>query len=259
MNEHESRVCARILEAIVRRPMSRFFWDHVPDVTNPGVLHPFSLSWICARLEDGKYTSPMDVMHDIRVCLQNGKSSSPPGSIRAAAAHHLLIELDSLASSFHPTCFSVILPIPLALAEFAAKNAIPAHGPMTVKTSGKTPVSEIFHQRTNANNIAALTRDIKFLCTGILPAKVAVLVKRLQPEAVSIGDDLSFSIGVMTEGTRVALREYLDQLLADAAAGKIDPFQRAFGDRLELVRIQERGMCWNAGEGKPAAEQSGED
>jgi hypothetical protein len=59
-----------------------------------------------------------------------------------------------------------------------------------------------------------------------------------------IGDDISFNIGIMTEGTRKAVRKYLDTLLMDATSGKIDPFERAFGVKARGVKIQERGIYW---------------
>jgi hypothetical protein len=255
MNENEYRVCAKILEAIFRRPISRFFWDHPADVTNPGIVHPFSLSWVCARLSDGKYATPSDVMRDVRTCLQNGKNSSPPGSVRASAAHHLLLELEALITSLRPTSFPVILPISFAVAEFNAKAAVPAHRAIKVEPLGRQPASEVFRRPADASDLSALIRDIKFLSTGFLTARLAVLVKKVQPEGVTIGDDISFNIGVMTDATRQVVRKYLDTLMFDAATGTIDPFERAFGAKLGLVRIQERGMYWGAGAGDWASQK----
>jgi hypothetical protein len=246
MHENEHRVCAKILEALFRRPMSRLFWDHAADAANPAVVHPVSLSWICDRLTSGKYATPADVLRDVRTCLQNGKSGSPPGSIRASAAHHLLLELEALVSSLHPGSFPLVLPIPCAIAEFNAGAGIPVHERFQVQPSGRPPASAIFRRPADANDLFTLIRDIKFLSTGFLTARLAVLVKKLQPEGVTIGDDISFNIGVMTDGTRRAVRKYLDALLLDAATGKVDPFEREFGVKLGLVRIQERGMYWRA-------------
>jgi hypothetical protein len=94
------------------------------------------------------------------------------------------------------------------------------------------------------NDVAKLARDIKFLSSSILTARLAVLIKKLQPAAVTIGDDVAFYVGIMTESTRRGARQYVTALLNDAATGKIDPFARPFGVKLGAVRIQERGVSW---------------
>jgi hypothetical protein len=243
MNEVEYSVCERILSSIFKLPICRFFWHYTTDVTNPNIAHPFSLSWICDRLSRGKYSSPVDVVGDIRACLQNGRVGAASGSIRAAAAQQLLLELDSAISTFRPSGPSVVLRLQFHIADYEDRAELPGHaGPP--RREEVPPASEIFKRQSNLSDVTNLVRDIKFLSSSILAARLAVLVQKLQPGAVTIGDDVAFYVGIMTERTRRAARQYVTALLSDAATGKIDPFARPFGVKLGAVRIQERGITW---------------
>ena len=241
MNETEQEVCARILSSILSRPISKFFWDEPSDLTNPGVIHPFNLSWIATRLKRRKISSPLDFIKDLKVCLQNGKSGSQPGSIRYSAAVQLLADLDSLVQAYQPTAYSTVLPLHFATADFENSCGIPEHPDYTVLHESK-PHSKVVTEEADPNDLPKLVRDIKFLSFTDLVAKLAVFVRKLQPEAVIVNNDISFAIALMTDETRTAVRKYVTSLLTDAASGKIDPFARPFGEKVTPVRIQERGM-----------------
>ena len=92
------------------------------------------------------------------------------------------------------------------------------------------------------NDLVTLLRDIKLLTSADLTMKLAVLVKNLQPNTLTLGNTLSFNVGLMTEETRIAVRKYVTELLYDAASGKIDPFAHPFGTKIDPIKIQERGI-----------------
>jgi hypothetical protein len=241
MNTNEVLVCQKILEHLANIPIAQFFWDTSADLTNPCVVHPFSLGWICTRFEQGKYTSSSDMIRDIRICLQNGRNGTAPASMRFAAATQLSSELDSLILSLHPSAFPSVLPLSLAISEFED----PANRPPPISPHEhpeRPPGSELFKQAADPHDLARLIRDIRLLFSADLTAKLAVLVRRIQPEGVTIGDDISFNIGLMTDATRRALRNCVDKMLLDAATGRIDPFARPVGERVSTIRIKERGV-----------------
>ena len=241
MGDAEQEVCSRILKSILSRPISKFFWDEPNDLINPGVIHPFSLSWVSTRLSRRKFATPGDFIKDLKVCLQNGKNGSPPGSIRHAAAVQLLADLDVLVQTYQPSAFPSVLPLRFATVDFEKTCGIPEHAGSAAPVDG-TPISRVIVDEADPHDMAALVRDIRFLSSTDLVAKLAVFVRKLQPEGVSVGGDISFNLGLMTDETRAAVRKYVTALLRDAAAGKIDPFARPFGEKVIPVRIQERGI-----------------
>jgi hypothetical protein len=110
---------------------------------------------------------------------------------------------------------------------------VPAHGSLEIRP----PASELFHQPADADDLVVLIRDIKFLSTGFLTAKLAVLVKKLQPEAVMIGDDISFNIGIMADGTRRAVRIHCSWTprpgRSTHSSAHLESKQRVFGSKTE--------------------------
>ena len=241
MGDAEQEVCSRILSSILSRPIARFFWDEPSDLTNPGVIHPFSLSWLATRLSRRKFATPGDFIKDLKVCLQNGKNGSPPGSIRHAAAVQLIADLDALVQTYQPSAFPTVLPLHFATADFENSCGVPEHPDYSVLREG-TAIARVAVEEPDPTDMAALVRDIRFLSSTDLVAKLAVFVRKLQPEGILVGDDISFNIGLMTDETRAAVRKYVTALLRDAASGKVDPFARPFGEKLTPVRIQERGI-----------------
>jgi hypothetical protein len=247
MNEVEKNLCERILTALFRRPVSRLFWNHQGDIANPAVARPYSLLWVSSRLAEDCYSSPGDLVRDLRVCFQNGKAGASPGSIRYGAAQQMLADLDVLVTTFHPSASLVVFPISVALADFEEVVAVPSHQSMQRSISEQPPGSQLFQTESDPSDFGSLIRDIKLLSCSDLTAKLAVLVKNLQPEAVSVTTDVSFNIGIMTDETRRAVRQYVTELLHDAAIGKFDPFGRPFGHRFTPIRIQERGGYLRSG------------
>ncbi|OHT08151.1 hypothetical protein TRFO_23435 [Tritrichomonas foetus] len=240
MNQNEIAVCSKIFQTIVNNPLSRLFWSYQSDVVNTNILHPVSLEYISTRLSKQKYARAADFIYDLQLCLTNGKNGATPGTVRYAAAQELLLIFENLISSLQPLAHPNLLPLHFITAEFEEQKALPEyHFP---ETENKEPQSELFKLKSDPNDLASLLRDIKLLTSPDLTIKLAVLVKKLQPEALVMTDALSFNVGIMTEETRVAVRKYVTDLLRDAASGKIDPFMRPFGTKVEPIRVQERGM-----------------
>ena len=240
MNENENQVCVKIFQKIVNNPLSRLFWKNQSDVVNSSILNPVSLEYISVRLSKQKYIRASDFIYDLHLCLLNGKNGSVNGSVRHAAAQELLNIFDSLVSSLQPLAHPNILPLRFITSEFEQENALPNYA--IPPNEVKEPASALFQIDPDPNDLVTLLRDIKLLTSSDLTIKLAVLVKKLQPEVLTMGDVLSFNVGVMTEDTRIAVRKYVSELLHDAASGKYDPFQRPFGTKSDPIKIQERGM-----------------
>lgn len=240
MSENEVEVCKRILSAICERPVSKMFWKEGTDLTNSDVIHPFSLSWIRDRLVRHKFSTPADFIRDLRICLTNGKNGSEPGSIRQAAAVQLLADLDMLVQKFQPSAYPAVLPLRFITSDFDERCGIPEHEDYkTVHT--KEPISLALTPETN--DMATLARDIKFLSSTDLIAKLAVFVRNCQAEGCIVDNgDISFNMELWTDETVQAVRGYVTNLLRKAASGEIDPFARPFGEQVSDIQIQQRGM-----------------
>jgi hypothetical protein len=251
MHEVEMEVCEKILDALYRRPVSRLFWNNPSDISNPGIIHPYSLSWVAARLAQDCYSSPADFVRDLRICFQNGKTGSSGNTLRSGAAQQLLVDLDSLVSSYHPSSGPAVLPVSLSVAAFEESSVAPKHANLVLPSSDQPPGSLLFEHAVDPTDVTLLIRDIKLLSCPDLTAKLAVLVRTLQPEAVIVTSDVSFNIGIMSESTRVAVRQYVTDLLHDAAVGKLDPFARPFGVKFFPIRVQERGVYMRSTGSRP--------
>lgn len=244
MNDKEIEVCSKIFQTIINNPLSRLFWTYQSDVVNSNIQHPINLEYVSQRLSKKKYTRPADFIYDLNLCLINGKNGSSKGSIRYAAAEELLMLFESLVSNLQPLAHPNTLPLRFFTNEFEEENALPEASIQSNSNENntKTPMSEIFQMNPDPNDLVTLLRDIKLLTSTDLTMKLAVLVKNLQPNALTVGNTLSFNVGLMTEETRIAVRKYVTELLYDAASGKIDPFARPFGTKIDPIKIQERGI-----------------
>lgn len=240
MNKNEYDVCHRIFEAIKSRPVSAMFWNCDSDIVNQNVIHPLRLCDIASRLNNNWYSSPGELMNDLKSCFMNGKLGYPAGTFRNAAAQLLLNDLENLMTKFQPQTFPSILPLQLILDDFENNQITPGHKDFPY--ADNKPAAEIFNEEPDPNDLSALLRDIKMLISPDLTAKLALFVRRLQPEIVTTGEDLSFVLGFMLDETKIKVRKYVTLLLRDAASGKIDPFARPFGAKCEKIRITERGM-----------------
>lgn len=244
MNENEIKVCSKIFQTIINNPLSRLFWTYQSDVVNSNIQHPINLEYVSNRLSKRKYTKPADFIYDLNLCLLNGKNGSTKGTIRYAAAQELLMIFENLVSNLQPLAHPNTLPLRFFTSEFEEENALPESSIQSNinENNFNTPNSELFQMDPDPNDLVTLLRDIKLLTSTDLTMKLAVLVKNLQPNALTLGNTLSFNVGLMTEETRIAVRKYVTELLYDAASGKIDPFARPFGTKVDPIKIQERGI-----------------
>ncbi|KAK8898860.1 hypothetical protein M9Y10_001152 [Tritrichomonas musculus] len=245
MNDNENKVCTKIFQTIINNPLSRLFWTDQSDVVNSNIQHPVNLEYISIRLFKEKYTRAADFIFDLNLCLNNGKNGSVKGTIKYAAAQELLMIFENLVANLQPLAHPNTLPLRFFTSEFEEENALPEASIMSNENNDEgthSPQSEIFQMNSDPNDLVTLLRDIKLLTSTDLTMKLAVLVKNLQPNAITLSNTLSFNVGLMTEETRIAVRSYVTELLHDAASGKIDPFARPFGTKVDPIKIQERGI-----------------
>lgn len=241
MSENEVEVCERILQALLERPISKLFWYDASDLTNSAVVHPFNLRWVRDRLKSNKFSTPADFVRDLRICLTNGKMASDPGSVRHAAAEQLLLDLDALVQSFQPSAYPAVLPLRFITTDFEKSCGVPEHKEHSTK-SDKKPLSMVFTPDTDETDMATLVRDIKFLSSTDLIVKLAVFVRRLQPEGILMDTDIHFNMEILSPDTLTAMRRYVTDLLMAAASGNIDPFARPFGEKVTDIKIQQHGI-----------------
>ncbi|KAH0795302.1 transcription factor GTE2-like [Histomonas meleagridis] len=243
MEQTQKEICIKIMKSILENPISKLFWNFAPDATNPNIAHPLSLEYISTRLSNDKYSLPSDFIMDLRLCFQNGKAGEPQGTIRHASAQQLLVDLDSMVAKLQPLANPKVLRLQLITSEFEDNLSFPEYSQLPREVN--EPHAQIFDTDPDPSDTATLLRDIKFLTSPDLTAKLAVFITKIQPEVVIVAEEITFNIYLLTDENRIIVRKFVTQLLKDAASGKMDPFSRPFGVVVKPMKVQERRMFFN--------------
>ena len=112
----------------------------------------------------------------------------------------------------------------------------------------KEPGSDIFTIESDPNDLSILYRDIKLLTSSSLVFELAAFARKLQPDIIVIGNEVTINITLLREENRPSMRKFVTYLLKKAATGDIDAYSRPFGRKISPIHIYERGF--------PSASQS---
>ena len=226
MNIDQAKLCREILESLIRRPVSRLFWDYDgPEMEGPKVRAPVSLRLISDRLLRGLYVTPDAFVADMRTLFSNAVKR-PQRGIRSMAAVELAQEFENLMGDLGPTPSGLTAQtqgLELKLRRFLRD----IHPGLTIniENTDREPGAEIVRQPKTEADVNNIAEDIRNLFSPSLLLRVIAFIYSLQPEAVSIDEEeIVIEFLLLTDATLQKLREFLNKLIRQTAQGKINPF-----------------------------------
>lgn len=243
MNENEAALCRDIFNELKSKKVFNLFWKSTQDLTNPNIIHPINFETISTKLDHNLYDSVGDFLSDITVCIENGKNGYPEGTIRNAAAHQLYSYFEEILTQVNPFCGGIGMPLQYITKKFASELTPPTEQTnIIIEKHNEDPGSVLFGEESDPDNLDILYRDIKLLSSTTLAFEFAAYVKRLQPDAIAVGNEITVNITLLQPENRPLMRRYVTNLLKRAAQGEVDAYARPFGQKIEPLRIYERGF-----------------
>jgi len=225
MNEDQIVACRYVLQAVLRRPISKLFWECDDDIANSKIETPISLSIISTKLNKGIYSIPSEFIADMRQVFINGDSYDSEDSIKPAAVRLLLEDFENALSYYSPS----LLPISIKLKFLLNKLelAIPKQHTKSIAEQivDTKPGNVFFNPKMDGKySIAELIDKISLLKSSDLLIKVIAYIYHIRPEAVilSYGVSIKFDLIEQEELKKISL--YVDEILLRASIGEIDGF-----------------------------------
>ena len=242
MNDDEVNICKSIFNKLKSRKVFRLFWNNEADLVNPNIEHPLNFEIISQKLDSKLYDSVLSFISDVATVLENAQAGYENGSIRHAAAIQLSAYFEELLEEIDPLSGPVAMPLRFAAHRFMENSQPPGDIPKKSGSPGKEPGSLLFQNQSDPEDLDALFRDLKFLTSTTLAYERASFVRQLQPDVLTIQDEISLNISLLTSENRPKMRKFVTHMLKKAATGEVDPFARPFGQVIQPVRIYERGF-----------------
>ena len=256
MNEQQLISCKKVLEAVLRRPISRLFWDVSSEITNKNIEQPISLSYINDRLGKGLYPSTSAFVKDMRMVFLNGDSYDNKNSIRPAAITLLMEDFEKALAIYSPSSSSSLntkLKITLNDIEEITNSS---KSPQEKEKSAIAPPED---RKPACNFIAQsdslspeeiscedLKNEINLLRTSKLLLKAMQYIYNLQPEAIVVGQGVSIFFSLLKPENIQKIHVFIMHLLNDSAVGKIDGLEPSFLDSREPSLVQQITYTKNA-------------
>lgn len=246
MNDDETNLCRSILNQLKTRKYFNMFWNHEPDLTNPNIEHPINFDVISSKLDTNTYTNISTFISDIATCIENGRNGYPEGSIRHAAAEQLQTYFEDILNEVNPLGGPVSMPLQYFTKEYIRKCVPPIPDINTQpKNTDKEPGSIIFTLERDPDDLNALYRDIKLLTSTSLIFELAAFTKKLQPDIITIRNEVSINVTLLLPQNRPSMRKFVTHLLRKAATGEVDANSRPFGHTISPIHIYDRGFPLN--------------
>lgn len=239
MNEQDEAICKFIFSKLMQSSLVQIFWETPVDVSSPGNTHPISLSQIHYKLEHKLYKSSVLFLKNIRMFIDNSIDVSQPGTLRYAAALQIKIDFEKILASLDSPLYNTTLALLSSCEEYEESGTIPERKTIETENAGKKLGTRYFlassHQETDYNK---LLKDIKICYTSGLATRVAAFIKRLQPDKVVVGQSIYLMTKNLSNEDVQKLQEYITKLLQEVAAGRIDPYNRPFGQKISPVDVK---------------------
>jgi len=244
MHPDEITLCVKIFEMLKTREAFNMFWNNTYDIVNSDIIHPITFEVINSKLDKKCYSTINEFISDVNLCIENGKAGYPAGSIRNSAAFQLQHYFEEILRDVNPFGGPIAMPLQLVIKDYLDTNRFILKNSSTKITNPEqiTPGSLLFEQKSINNDTESLLRDIKLLNSTSLAAEFATFVRKLQPEAIIINEEVVFNISLITKENVPLLRRFVTALLKKGALGNIDVYSRPFGQKISPLEIHERGF-----------------
>ena len=232
MLKEQGKASMDIMDALSKRPITRIFCDCSIELTNTSISRPLTFDLIYDKVKRNLYKSIDEWISDMRIMFSNFIIAFPDDSLKKAAAQQLSAEFEEKIQQISPTSSPFTIKFQMLESDISKLlNTVRiAEGEPT--PSPKEPAAAIFNQKQEAT-IPNITRNIRMLHSSELFMKVIAFIWKLQPEAVSLGQSVSFDFCLMSQETMEKLNEFVLGLLRDAAVGLINPYRNQSGSPSE--------------------------
>ena len=242
MNDDELNICKTIFNKLKSRKVFVLFWNNDADLVNPHIEHPVNFEIVSQKLDGKLYDSVSSFVSDVATVLENAIAGYENGSIKHAAAQQLSDYFEALLEEIDPFSGPVAMPLRYAAYKYLENKQPPGDIPKKQANKGKEPGSLIFATESDPDDLDSLYRDIKFLTSTTLSYEFAAFARQLQPDILNIQEEISLNIALLKTENRPNMRKFVTYLLRKAATGEVDAFARPFGQKVEPVRIYQRGF-----------------
>lgn len=232
MNREQTELCREILESILRRPISRMFWELDCPQAMANVKVPITLHLISDRLSRGLYGTPDEFVSDMRVLFSKSMKAAK-NSVRSVAASQLLLQFEQLMADLSPSLSPCTTKEQLGTVKLTkiVKSLAPWLTSAASVSNGE-PAAEIVKNPHTEVSVSEIATDIRSLFSPALLLRVLAFVYQMQPEAVSIDEEeMSIEFTLLSDENLGKLRVFVNELVAKAAKGEINPFMKGTGGR----------------------------
>ena len=219
MNESDTLACEEIFKQLLQIPISRIFWERMPEFQSQNQQFPYFLSMISLKLNKNMYKSPEHFFKEVTTLfetfIQEGKSEN----LIEIGAKILQREFNRILSE-NPISHSPTAVLANAIDSYSQecltflkeeneneKNKTPEK-----KQENKEISAEFFKKDPNTFTADDLSHLISIVNDPEIIISIAKLSKQLQPETITLGEiDLTFHFCLMTEETIHKLAEFAFQ------------------------------------------------
>ena len=243
VNKAEIDLMKYIFQKIKEHKLAPLFWENQKDIVNPDIVHPVSFEFIEQKLKKELYKDRRIFLLNLRLCFENVKNGCSTNLLKYAAACEFYNDFENLVNSLESPTFPLSVPLTASIEQFQKSNERPGTNNLKpfVEKSQK-PGSVLFEELEEAENDeeidhTKLMRDIAFCTTAGLSMRVVSYMRNLQSETVIVGKELLLKTKNLTPENLRKLRKYVTRTLRDAATGKIEAYNRPYGEVIAPVHI----------------------
>lgn len=210
MDRDQRAACISVLEAVMRFPVARIFWEPDEELNNPEVQYPLTLKMIVEKFERNIYVAPYEFILDMHQVFLNGSYYRHQKSIRPAAAQLLIGEFEKAVAKYLP---------------FASEGSRKLHKfAEMLSTAPKLDVEEVYEELEPistitvpaANDHERLAKIIRLLSQSPNVLKVFQIIYKLQPEVINASDGFSLQLSLLKEENLVIVVKMAIELLHKA-------------------------------------------
>lgn len=223
MNEDQYNICVNIMEAILRRPIASLFRKSDILLSDRNIPVPLCFDTITDKLNKKMYAIVNDWIREMRTLFESVLAGTEKKNPIYIAALQLQTEFDEHLARMNPMDDLRIIRTRFTIQqiqEYSSKLPLIKDNAVTEKEPG----AELFKRKETTRNNKRLSRDIRLFCSQEIVFRVSAFIYKIQPEVITIDENLTINFNLMSDHTYNQVRPYVTQILQDAAVGKIDIF-----------------------------------
>jgi len=221
MNKNEHYKCSKILQSVLKRPISQIFWSYGGKCADET---PFTLSLVSEKLERCLYHSLDDFIKDMKLSIDPSSSFCKKDPLRSAAVSLLNKDLEEAIQKYSVSISKHIQETQLiekSLIEFVEESSHFCNTTIEICESHDpaSRMTQIREKEYSSSDIAIMLQSVR---SPELVLRFASRAFKLQPETITVGNDLSFHFALMTNETIQDLGVFITNTLRSVAQGSID-------------------------------------